>query len=109
MRDDKATVKESLTVRDGDRRPSLGAAFCSEDLPCACGNPAKWLFMPSSEMPEEDRWRCDEHVPRNCSFCNSDDDGKEHPKPWEPCVEWWYLPEDESSQNDQADTRPPSQ
>jgi hypothetical protein len=31
---------------------------------------------------------CDECVPRGCSYCNTDDDGNELPKPWQPCVEF---------------------
>jgi Lar family restriction alleviation protein len=42
--DDKGDVKESLTTRTGDVRPSLGAAFCSR---CPfCGGGGKVVALP---------------------------------------------------------------
>ena len=63
-----------------------------EDHYCTCGAPASWMYAPACDWPEEDKWTCDECVPRDCEFCNSDDDtGVPLPKPWEPCVEWFHL------------------
>ncbi len=64
-----------------------------KDLPCFdCGKRANWLYMPKSNLvTERERWACDEHVPRNCRFCNSNKNGVPNPKPWEPCVDWFYL------------------
>lgn len=52
-----------------------------------CDREATWSYAPGSE----DLDMCDEHVPRECSFCNRDDDENELPKPWQPCVEWWPI------------------
>jgi len=82
-----------------------GSASDDERLPCFdCGARATWLYMPASELPEEQRWACDEHVPRGCSCNDEPKDGDyENPDPanWEPrldekgrklpCCEWWYL------------------
>lgn len=35
----------------------------SENLPCFhCGKTADWVYMPSSSLPEVQRWACDDHV-----------------------------------------------
>jgi len=77
----------------------------SENPPCFdCGKPATWLYMPSSELPEAQRWACDEHVPRGCSCNDEPVDGNydnADPANWKqatdnqgrkvPCCEWWPL------------------
>ena len=88
------------TVKEDD--PNL------PNLPCFhCGKVAKWLYMPSSERPEEQRWACDDHVPRGCS-CNEEpiDGNYENgdPSNWKqavdeqgrkfPCIEWFQLDEE---------------
>jgi len=50
-----------------------------------CGKDAVWNYSPGIGR------RCDECVPRTCAFCNSDDEGVPHPKPWKPCVEWMKI------------------
>lgn len=77
-----------------------------EDLPCfVCKGTAKWLYMPSSNnITDEERWRCDDHVPRGCS-CNDEpidgDYSNPDPSNWKsptdsqgrkfPCIEWFQL------------------
>lgn len=77
----------------------------SKDLPCFdCGAVATWLYMPSSNSPEETRWRCDIHVPRGCSCTDEPVDGDDEnrdPSNWKPeldsngrkipCCEWWAI------------------
>jgi hypothetical protein len=46
-----------------------------------------WFYMPGTSH------YCDDCVPRGCSYCNSDDEGNELPKPWEPCIE--YMKDDD--------------
>jgi hypothetical protein len=76
-----------------------------ENLPCFhCGKSADWLYMPSSDLEEAQRWACDEHVHRGCS-CNEepiDGDYENGDRSnWAqavdsrgrklPCCEWWNL------------------
>ena len=75
------------------------------NLPCFhCGKVAKWLYMPSSELPDEQRWACDDHVPRGCSCNDEPIDGNYEngdPSNWKqatdeqgrkfPCIEWFQL------------------
>ncbi len=71
------------------------------DPPChVCGQPSRWVYMPAHNGDESLDWCCDEHVPRECLFCNCDDDGNPNPKPWMPCVEWWPInPKDNGQPN----------
>lgn len=62
-----------------------------ETLLCKCGKEAIWLYMPGDDSIENQC--CDDCVPRNCEFCNSDDDGNPNPKPWQPCCEWMLRSE----------------
>lgn len=87
----------------------------SENLPCFdCGKTATWLYMPSSALPEAQRWACDEHVPRGCS-CNDepvDGDYDNGDPNWKqatdsqgrkvPCCEWWPLQDDSALANVQV-------
>ena len=57
-----------------------------------CDNPAEWIYLPECDCRTIVRYCCDKHVPRNCKFCNMDDDGKPLPKKeWQPCCEWLPL------------------
>jgi hypothetical protein len=72
-------------------------------IKCDCGKIATWFYMPDGEVPEQDRAKCDNCVPRGC-ICNQipKDDNPENSDPnnWEeildeqgrklPCCEWMY-------------------
>jgi len=58
-----------------------------------CEAVATWSYLPEGGS-YQGLYACETHVPRDCKFCNMDEEGDPLPKKdWQPCCEWWYLGE----------------
>lgn len=58
-----------------------------------CNELAVWMYMPSGEREDKDRFFCEEHVSRGCS-CNIDpktgEEDKDEQGRFYPCCEYYY-------------------